>query len=78
MGIFTKGINRGAYRGQLNCPVCKSTANRFIEYVGPYRLRYRCRKCGLKFQYDISNNPNAHPYAPFKKSKFQDLAGRTK
>jgi rubredoxin len=74
MGIFNRGNNPGAYSGGLICPVCQSQAIRYIENLGPYRLRYRCRKCGLPFQYDISNRPPTekgnHPYAPFKKNKF--------
>ena len=72
MGIFQKNINPGAYRGELTCPVCKSKANRYIGNVGPTRLRYRCRKCGLAYQYDISGRPT-HPYAPFKRSKFREI-----
>lgn len=77
MGIFTKRINIGAYRGELTCPVCRSKAIRRLDDVTPTRLRYRCRKCGLAFQYDISNRLN-HPYAPFKSNKFRELVGRTK
>lgn len=80
MGIFTPGINKGAYRGNLNCPVCKSTAIRFLENIGPYRLRYRCRKCGLPFQYETGHDMSNHPYAPFKTQQFReivDAAGRT-
>lgn len=78
MGIFTKNINKGAYRGKLTCPVCHSEAIRFVENVTPVRLRYRCRKCGLTFQYDISNanpgtQPGTHPYAPFKRVKWQSI-----
>lgn len=69
MGIFTKGINKGAYRGVLRCPFCLSTAQRFIENVSRFRLRYRCRKCGLTYQYDISNQPGINPYATFRKGK---------
>ena len=73
MGIFTKGINKGAYRGKLTCPACSSEAIRFMENVTPTRLRYRCRKCGQKFQYDISGQPGVHPYAAFKKPKWQQI-----
>jgi len=98
MGIFTKGINKGAYRGELTCPYtyyvfddktntgemvdCKSTSNRLIEEITPTRLRYRCRKCGGKFQYDISNVAG-NPYAAYSpRSKFgrhlkKMLGGRT-
>jgi len=67
MGIFQKGNNPGAYQGKLTCPVCRSHAVRFIENLGPYRLRYRCRKCGLPFQYETGRDLGIHPYAPFKK-----------
>ena len=67
MGIFQKGKNPGAYSGNLSCPVCQSQAIRFIEALGPYRLRYRCRKCGLPFQYETGRDLGIHPYAPFKK-----------
>ena len=86
MGIFTKGINKGAYRGKLTCPYtyyvfddvtntgemvdCNSTANRFMEEITPTRLRYRCRKCGGTFQYDISGIMD-NPYAAYSsRSKF--------
>ena len=65
MGIFRKGINPGAYSGNLSCPVCRSTAIRFIENIGPTRLRYRCRKCGLPFQYETGRDMlDIHPYVP--------------
>lgn len=71
-----KGMNKGAYRGKLTCPVCDSEAIRYVEHVTRFRLRYRCRKCGLTFQYDITGSPpgfdgGAHPYAAFKKNKFR-------
>ena len=72
MGIFQKGKNPGAFSGGLSCPVCQSTAIRFIENLGPYRLRYRCRKCGLPFQYETGRDLSIHPYAPFKK-KWQGI-----
>ena len=81
MGIFQKGKNPGAYSGKLTCPVCESGAIRFVENIGPYRLRYRCRKCGLPFQYETGRDLYNHPYAPFNKNKWRDivsLQGRTK
>jgi transposase-like protein len=71
-----KGMNKGAYSGNLNCPreECQSRAIRYVENVSEYRLRYRCRKCGRTFQYDISGIAEgilAHPYAPYKKSKWR-------
>lgn len=77
-----KGMNRGAFRGNLNCPACQSTAIRFLERIGPYRLRYRCRKCGLPFQYETGRDMTEHPYAPFNQAKFKRIVeaskGRTK
>ena len=63
-----KGMNKGAYSGNLNCPreECQSRAIRYVEHINDYRIRYRCRKCGRTFQYDISGIAS-HPYEPFKK-----------
>ena len=68
MGIFTKGINKAAYQGKLTCPTCRSGAIRFVEKLGPYMQRYRCRKCGLPFLYDIgpmarAGSASTNPYA---------------
>ena len=71
MGIFTPGISKYAYQGELTCPYCRSSAVRFIENVTPFRLRYRCRLCARTFQYDISNRIDINPYAAYSsKSKF--------
>lgn len=71
MGIFTSGRSKYAFSGELTCPFCRSTANRYMEHVTPMRLRYRCRKCGLKYQYDISNRSDINPYAAYSSgSKF--------
>jgi len=76
-------MNKGAYQGKLTCPysyyvwddktksgemmTCGGTSQRYVEHVTPTRLRYRCRKCGGTYQYDISNNPTMNPYAAFRK-----------
>ena len=81
--IPTKGMNKGAYRGKLTCPAmgCSSEAVRYVENVTPFRRRYRCRKCGKTFQYEIGAD-FIHPYAPFKRNKWQRIVqfatGRTK
>lgn len=75
MGIFQRGMNKAAFGGSLSCPVCGSQAIRFLEQIGPYRLRYRCRKCGLPFQYETGQDLSIHPYAPFNKNKFRDIVG---
>lgn len=77
-----KGMSKAAYSGTLKCPrpkrvgnnlimgeECGSTSLRYVEHVSPFRIRYRCRKCGGTLQYDISNRLD-HPYVPFKKSKW--------
>lgn len=81
MGIFTKGINKAAYQGKLTCPhlvndqgerdpfghkTCESSAIRHVEDITPMLIRYRCRKCGGTFQYDISGVHN-NPYAQYRK-----------
>lgn len=73
MGIFRKNLNKGAYQGNLSCPVCNSRAIRFVENIGPYRLRYRCRKCGMPFQYETGRDYGIHPYAPFNKGKWRRI-----
>jgi len=70
VSIFKKGISKHAYQGKLTCPFCQSAAQRYVEHVTPTRLRYRCRKCGLKYQYDISNRNDINPYAAYQGSRF--------
>ena len=72
-----------AFSGELTCPFCQSKANRYLEHVAPMRLRYRCRKCSLTYQYDISGRQDINPYAAYStRSKFSQhlrelLGGRT-
>jgi transposase-like protein len=77
MGIFNRGNSKQAFAGELSCPVCHKKRIRYVENVGPYRLRYQCKDCGMTFQYDISNRV-AHPYSVFKKNKFIELVNRSK
>lgn len=77
-GFMPKGMNRVAYRGNLNCPGCHSTANRFVEMLGPYRIRYRCRKCGLRYQYETGRDLVTHPYSPFNKNKWRNIIDLSK
>ncbi len=59
-----KGMNKAAYQSSLSCPTCTSKAIRRVEAVGPYMTRYRCRKCGLPFLYDIApERVRKNPYA---------------
>ncbi len=76
-GMPKRGMNKAAYRGNLNCPACFGTSVRYIENLGPYMQRWRCRKCGLAFRYDISARFN-HPYASFKGPIFRNIQGRKK
>jgi transposase-like protein len=68
-----KGMSKAAYQGKLTCPVCSSEAIKFLEMIGPYRERYRCRKCGMPFQYETGVDHSIHPYAAFNKPKFQKI-----
>ena len=70
-------VSRAAFRGSLSCPVCDSQAIRHVEDISQYRRRYRCRKCGMKFQYDFSNTAT-HPYAAFNKPKFRQIVEASK
>ena len=83
MNVFMKykDINKGAFQGELTCPFvdvvtnipCASKAIKFVEEACHNRLRYRCRKCGRTFQYDISNRPHtANPIAAYKNRKMMD------
>jgi hypothetical protein len=79
--IHKKGLNPGAFTGKLICPTCQSNSNRFVENIGPTRIRYRCRKCGVTFQYDFSGLPDQHPYAPLSHAgklsgKIRDVIAR--
>jgi transposase-like protein len=67
--------NKGAFSGNLLCPLCKSQRNSLVEKLTPFRYRYRCKDCKQTFQYDTSGQME-HPYAPLKKPKFQSLIGK--
>lgn len=84
MGIFSPSRAKYAYQGELTCPhsvdengrrtvrgthICGSKAIRFVEEITDTRLRYRCRKCGGTFQYDISARVDLNPYAAYRKGK---------
>lgn len=74
MGGYKKGMNKAAFSGKLICPVCYSSAIRFVENIGPYRIRYRCRKCGMPFQYETGRDMSTHPYAPFaNKARWREI-----
>jgi len=55
--------------GTLQCPICgPGTRIRYVEDVGPYVKRYRCKKCNLTFRHDRTRySPVYHPYKSFKK-----------
>ena len=62
--IPTRGKNRAAFSSGLMCPriagdgICGGTKFKFVEAVGPYMHRYRCKKCGKTLKYEFSNNPD--------------------
>ena len=68
MGIFTKGINPGAFGTPLVCPHpnkhdhnLKCNAQRWKQdrqRSTPFYIRYVCKECGKGVMYDISQyNP---------------------
>ena len=76
-------INRGAFGTPLNCPICNSNATKksnwqFVQQITPTRIQYRCKDCKHTLQYDFSNNPNFHPYTPFKTPFFTNLVNNWK
>ena len=58
-------INKRTYEGELTCPngLCESKAIRFVDEITKFRHRYCCRKCGLKFQYDLTGREDLNPCA---------------
>jgi len=44
--------------GNIQCPICgpRTKENhygiKFVEKLGPYIWRYKCKRCGLGFRYD--------------------------
>ena len=67
-----KGMTRGAFGTQLTCPaivtglsakpeICNASNWQFVERIGMYRIRYRCKACHKTLIYEYSNNPG-HPY----------------
>lgn len=85
-----KGRSPAAFRDKLTCPhiifvgdraiECGSERWKFIEGIGRYRIRYRCKSCGKTIQYDFSNNLS-HPFEAFGKSRwrrFIDAAAQRK
>ena len=74
---------QGAYGTKLTCPsivpglggipeLCMASNWRFVEKLGPCRVRYKCRACGKTIQYDFSAIMD-HPYAAFGKSKWRRI-----
>jgi len=83
MGIFVKGKNKAAFGTRLTCPaivqspdgkaeLCGAEKWSYVENLGPYRIRYKCKVCGRTVQYDYSANPG-HPYAVLGKNKWQRI-----
>lgn len=82
-GIPRKSMAKGAFGNKLTCPalvagidgqpeMCGAEAWSFVESIGPYRIRYRCKVCHKTVVYDFSNNPG-HPYEVYAKSKWQRI-----
>jgi len=90
LGIFNRDprrkIHDAAFSGDLMCPYCESTKNRFMERITPYTWRYQCKDCKYYYHYDVS--PMGHlgpgkaaiigrPYAgaPKLEQKLQERLG---
>jgi transposase-like protein len=71
-------MNQAAFSNKLTCPhlvgegLCGADSWKFVERISPFRIRYRCKKCGGTIQYDYSEKLD-HPYAVFGKSKWQQI-----
>jgi transposase-like protein len=86
--IQRTGMNRGAFGTKLTCPalvtglsnkpeICNASRWEFVEQIGMYRVRYRCKACHKTIVYDYSGNPG-HPYEVYGKNKWQRIVQRWK
>lgn len=87
---FKKGLNKGRFQGNMNCPHCSRAADptttpigfeqdkvkiKLLENLGPYMRVYKCKLCGGVFRYDIRAE-GRHPYDSFKRGlKKMNLPG---
>jgi rubredoxin len=87
-GMPRKGMTKGAFGTQLTCPnlvnglsgapeVCSASKWEFVERVGPFRMRYRCKACHKTVIYEYSANPG-HPYEAYGKNKWQRIVDNWK
>ena len=71
--------SQGAFRGPLNCPLCNAKGDKvskwkYVENIGPFRIRYRCKDCKHTIQYDFSRSGlSKHPYAPYNNPHFRKV-----
>lgn len=85
-----KGLSKAAFRDKLTCPglmkgpapdytpiLCGAEKWEYVEKLGAYRIRYRCKVCGKTIMYDFSANMN-HPYAVFGKNKWRQIVDHWK
>ena len=83
-----KGMSQGAFGTDLTCPslvsgiggkaeVCSANKWEFVQKLGPYRIRYRCKACKNTLIYEFTNNPG-HPYEGFGKTKWQRVVDHWK
>ena len=82
-GMPRKGATQGAYGTKLLCPnlvtglsgnpeMCNANRWEFVEKIGPFRVRYRCKACHKTVIYEYANNPG-HPYEAYGKNKWQKI-----
>ena len=78
----SSGISKAAFQAdKLFCPFCQGTRWKYVENVGSFCIRYRCKDCHKTVLYDFSANPD-HPYKRFGKGIWKQIleglqAGKT-
>ena len=82
-GMKSQGMADGAFGNRLTCPslvtglsgepeVYGAEKWQFVEKIGPFRIRYRCKVCHKTIIYEFSGNPG-HPYEAYGKNKWQRI-----
>lgn len=76
---FQRGLNKGRFRGEMNCPYCSKHVDptttpigfesdkpkiRLKGNIGPFMREYKCMLCGGEWKYDIQKQ-QVHPYDSF-------------
>jgi rubredoxin len=81
-------MGQAAFGSKLTCPglvtglsghpeMCGAEKWEFVEKVGAFRIRYRCKVCHKTIIYEYGNNPG-HPYEAYGKSKWRQIVDKWK